>query len=287
MEKQLNVWGEYVPREIFSRAELDYIQPFADSPLPSLEQIWEEMDRVWDNFGLDNRVALGKQNIAAYYSHPVWTLNAFYTGADPVSVGHRQCIAQYISNLDPGRVADYGGGGAELARTLSSAVSQASIEIVEPYPSALGKYRVHELRNVKFVDRLDGEYDVIVAQDVLEHVENPILVAEAIAAALRPGGTVIFANCFRPVIKCHLPRTFHLKLSFRHILKLGGLEFLGVVKGAEHAEIFRKRGTNKKFPWSVSVAEKLSYLAKPFVEIAVIIVRFGRKITRNIRSNDE
>lgn len=278
MQNQLNIWGEHVPREIFSEAELDYLQLFTHAPLPSLEWIWQEMDRIWDEFGLDNRVSLEKQDVDAFYSHPVWILNAFYTGADPVSVGHRKGIAQYIETLRPKRVADYGGGGAELARTLSSAVSDAIIEIVEPYPSALGKHRVHGLNNVMFVDSLNGKYDVIIAQDVLEHVEHPIATAETIAAALRPGGIVVFANCFKPVIKCHLPRTFHLQGSFRHIVALGGLAYIGTVKGARHAEVFRKTGNNGKFPLWVYVAEKLSYMTRPIAEVAARIMRLVRKV---------
>jgi 2-polyprenyl-3-methyl-5-hydroxy-6-metoxy-1,4-benzoquinol methylase len=280
MEKQLNIWGERVPRDIFSEEELDYLLSFADTPLPSLEQIWQEMDRVWDNFDLDNRVPLEKQKTAAFYSHPVWILNAFYTGADPVSVGHRRSIAQYVGTLNPKRVADYGGGGAELARNLSSAVSDAVIDIVEPFPTSLGKYRVHDLKNVHFVDDLNGAYDVIIAQDVLEHVEHPISIAEVIAAALRPGGIAIFANCFRPVIKCHLPRTFHLRNSFRHIVKLGGLDHIGAVRGAGHVEIYSKKGDGKNFHLSVSVAEKLSYLANPFIEFAVQLVRLAARMVR-------
>jgi 2-polyprenyl-6-hydroxyphenyl methylase/3-demethylubiquinone-9 3-methyltransferase len=51
---------------------------------------------------------------------------------------------------------------------------------------------------------------------------------------------VIFANCFYPVIECHLPLTFYLRHTFRRVLEGGRLEFLGTIPGAEHVQVFRK-----------------------------------------------
>lgn len=258
MQDELNIWGEVVPRDIFLENDLDYLGSLTNLPVPEIEWVWAEMDRAWDALNLNNRLPLQSQDIASFYSHPVWIMNAFYAGADPVSVKHRESIARYVSKCGMRRIADYGGGGGELARRISILCPGLKIEIIEPFPSALGKYRVSHLKNVSFSDKLNGKYDLVLAQDVLEHVENPIGVAEEIYRALGINGVAIFANCFFPVIKCHLPRTFHLRPTFGFIMDLGGLKPRGVVQGAEHAQIFQKQDDRTGFPVSVFIAEKLS-----------------------------
>jgi 2-polyprenyl-6-hydroxyphenyl methylase/3-demethylubiquinone-9 3-methyltransferase len=258
VSNELEIWGEAVPREVFSAGELRYLEPLVGRPLPELASVWSEMDRVWDSYGLNNALPLTGQNVARFYSHPVWTMNAFFTAAHPDSIKHRESIARYVSAYGSGRIADYGGGGGELARRISALCPDAEIEIIEPFPSALGKHRVSRLKNVSFSNKLDGKYDLIIAQDVLEHVDDPIAVAQEIYAALEENGVAVFANCFFPFIKCHLPHTFHLRQTFGLIMGLGGLELQGVVQGAEHAQIFRKQLDKNRFPLSVFLAERLS-----------------------------
>ncbi len=258
--------GGSVPRDIFSKKELDYLVPLVERQLPSVDWVWAEMDKVWDAVGLDNSAPLKGQNVGLFYSHPVWIMNAFFTGADPVSAKHRHSIAKLASELGARRIADYGGGGGELARKISELCPSAIIDIVEPFPSALGKQRISGLENVRFVGKLTGEYDLIIAQDVLEHVDQPIAVAEEIAGALKVGGTAIFANCFYPVIKCHLPRTFHLRYTFKFVIGLGGLKYKGMVQGAEHAQIFQKK--DRKIVGAVLVAEKLSFIGGRLLNFA-------------------
>ena len=90
---------------------------------------------------------------------------------------------------------------------------------------------------VGFVGTLaDCAFDIVVAQDVLEHVEQPVDLAMEIAGAVRPGGTVALANHFEPVIACHLPRTFHLLHTFRFVMRAFGLRYQGVIEGADHAQ---------------------------------------------------
>jgi 2-polyprenyl-6-hydroxyphenyl methylase/3-demethylubiquinone-9 3-methyltransferase len=85
-------------------------------------------------------------------------------------------------------------------------------------------------------------YDAIVAQDVLEHLEDPIKLAGEIASSIRIGGKVIFANCFSPILQCHLPSNFHLRYTFPSVMKALGLRFVGIVNGASHAQIYERVG---------------------------------------------
>ena len=102
-----------------------------------------------------------------------------------------------------------------MALKIVSGTDVVAIDIVEPFPSSLSSHKVQNEKKINFVKSLDkNKYDAIVAQDVLEHIEDPIALAIEMAQAVKVGGLVIFANCFHPVIKCHLPKTFHLRHTF-------------------------------------------------------------------------
>lgn len=69
-----------------------------------------------------------------------------------------------------------------------------------------------------------GQYEILIATDVFEHVPDPLGLAAETAAALKPGGRYLIANCFQPVILCHLPQTFHFRHSWNRALRALGLE---------------------------------------------------------------
>jgi len=50
---------------------------------------------------------------------------------------------------------------------------------------------------------------------------------------------MLIANCFYPVILCHLPCTFHLRYSFDAFCQALGMEVLGNCEGS-HAKIYRR-----------------------------------------------
>jgi len=244
--KEIMLWGERLPVEALPQADIEYLIDIAKMERPTVAWMWQEMDRVWDALALDNASALGGQAISDFYSHPVWVVNGVFSATDPDSVRHRDSIASYVGRLGVRRVADYGGGFGELAKKLSAVVPQAQIDIVEPYPSKLGMLRVQGIAGIKFVKGFDGQYDCVIAQDVLEHVEQPLALTEQMVQATRLGGHLIFANCFFPVIKCHLPTTFYLRHTFAWVVKGMGLKCVGRVDGADHALVFEKVGTPDK-----------------------------------------
>jgi 2-polyprenyl-6-hydroxyphenyl methylase/3-demethylubiquinone-9 3-methyltransferase len=218
------------------------------------------MDRIWDDLHLNNRLSLSTQPIDEFYTHPVWLMNGVFTTLDPASVGHRKAIAVYLEQRGSKRIADYGGGFGELALGIARAVPDALVSIIEPYPSKAGLDHIRQEPRIGFVPVLPvGDYDAIVAQDVLEHVDSPISLAYRIAASVRNGGIVVFANCFSPVIKCHLPSNFHLRHTFRLVMKAMGLRYMGRVSGAEHAEIFERFG-----PIDLRMARSAEQLSRLF-----------------------
>src|SRR5215510_5573041 len=98
MADSYNIWGLDVPISVLTTKDLAYLKNLPAS-LPKLEWVWNEMDRIWDEFGLYNQKPLLHQPISEYYSHPVWLMNGFFSALDPLSAQHRKAIAAFISTL--------------------------------------------------------------------------------------------------------------------------------------------------------------------------------------------
>ena len=270
----LNVWGMDIPISALRPTELEYLRNLPAS-LPTLEWVWNELDRVWDELGLDNKRPLLHQSVAEYYRHPVWLLNGFFSALDPISVQHREAIANFIFTLDTSLVADYGGGFGELALRMSKKCPDTKIHIVEPYPSQLGVERTNKTSQISFISALGADYDVIVAQDVLEHVDDPVGLAYMINFSLRNGGLGIYANNFYPIIKCHLPANFYLRNSFPRIMSAMGMHFVGYVDNAPHALIFERIG-NLNLP--------LARLAEQFFRLRFLFTEKNNSVRRFVSS---
>lgn len=263
----MKIWDIYIPIHALESNIQDYLR-LLPKERPSVEWVWKEMDRIWFQLGLNNLKPLSLEAIGKFYQHPVWAMNGLFTMSDPVSVGHRQAIASFLKSYPCSRVADYGGGFGALAKEIVRQNSTSLVSIIEPFPSSLALSFLDDTQRIKFVPDLSTtqQYDIIVAQDVLEHVEDPIGLAFNLSTALRPGGVIIFANCFYPIIQCHLPCTFHLRHTFPHIMRSMELEYLGKIPNAEHALIFRiKRRVTMR---AVRKFERISKIIGPLLNLA-------------------
>ncbi|MEI6067765.1 MAG: methyltransferase [Methylococcaceae bacterium] len=259
------VWGYPINNTLLTKDEIEYLNNLPDK-LPAVEWVWQEMDRIWRAQKLDYNCPLSQQSISDYYAHPVWLMNGIFTVLDPVSTSHRKAIATYLNNNRIKSIADYGGGFGALAQAIVKIIPDASISIIEPYPSKIGLEQIINFPKIEFVSHLISEnYEAVIAQDVLEHIEDPILLAFQMANATRMGGKVIFANCFYPVIQCHLPSTFHLRDTFPWVMKALGLRYIGTVEGAVHAQIYEK--TNELNLSKARSAETISRLISPIINV--------------------
>lgn len=246
LDQEFVIWNHSLPVNTLQQSDIKYLEKAACQNRPTVEWIWNEMDREWNALGLNNRVPLQSQPIADFYSHPVWVINGVFSAVDPDSVQHRDAIAKFVSSIDAKHIADYGGGFGELALKLHAVDPKTYIDIVEPFPSKIGMLRVEGKTRIQFTKVLDKQYDCIIAQDVLEHVETPLDLTLQMVLATKLGGYLIFANCFYPVIKCHLPSTFYLRHTFIWLVNTMGLKFVSRVEGAEHALIFKRVGNVNK-----------------------------------------
>lgn len=239
--------------------------------LDDLEQMWFLMDLVWDDFLCDNR-NLDWEKIGKFYSHPVWLLNGLFIEQHEVSMGHRNAISQWIYKNKFKNVVDYGGGFGTLARLIAKKNQKINTSIYEPYPSEFGLKRAEEFNNILFIKKLDKDYDCLVATDVLEHVKDPLRNLITMINSVKINGYLVIANCFFPVIKCHLPQVFHFRYSFNLFAKIMGLEIIGVLKGS-HATIYRKSKEVEPNWKYIRFLEKISQKAFPIIEFFKTILR--------------
>jgi hypothetical protein len=205
----------------------------------NLEGLWSLMDAVWDELGCSNRT-YNEELYGEFYRHPVWLLNGIFTEHDDESRSHRRAIVDLMSTFSPECVVDFGGGFGTLARMMAEALPSAEIDICEPYPPRYGVESCRRFSRIKFVPSLARDkYDVLVSTDVLEHVQDPLALFAEMVSSVKPSGNLIVANCFYPVIKCHLPSTFHLRHNFSRFSHELGLDVVGPCPGS-HAVVFKR-----------------------------------------------
>ena len=194
-----------------------------------LYSLWALMDQVWVEAGCAAQ-PLRLECLEEFYKHPIWALNGIFIEHDPDSMDYRRAFAKTLGAFKPQQVLEVGGGFGTLARLLSQESPDARISLFEPYPSQCMLSLCGQNPQIKFVAEFELDvYDMLVCTDVLEHVINPLDLLAQMIGAVRVGGHLLIANCFEPVIACHLPSTFHLRYSFDDFCSRLGLHKLDLV----------------------------------------------------------
>jgi 2-polyprenyl-6-hydroxyphenyl methylase/3-demethylubiquinone-9 3-methyltransferase len=206
---------------------------------PGVEDIWQLVDNVWDDLDCDNK-NFNKAEIDEFYSHPVWLLNALFIEQDDVCMQQRHAVSGWMAKMGFEKVLDYGGGGGVLSRLVAEKKPDAIVDVYEPYPSRYAISRAADYPNIRFIDKIGSNYDCVISVDVLEHVPDPLDLFSRMVESARVGGYMVVANHFYPVVKCHLPSTFHLRYTFNRFARLLGLELIGPCEGS-HAIIYQKK----------------------------------------------
>ncbi|MBD6619988.1 class I SAM-dependent methyltransferase [Komarekiella sp. 'clone 1'] len=229
-----------------------------------VEEIWQLMDDVWDSLGCNN--INEPEKVSLFYSHPVWLLNGLFIEQHDVSILHRHAIANWINvnSNDIISVLDYGGGFGTLARLIADKNQEVVVDIYEPHPSQLALEKIKAYSSVNFISSLKKQYDCLVCTDVLEHVPDPLSLLAEMIESVKIDGYLVIANCFYPVIKCHLPETFHLRYSFNQFTNLMGLDTIGSCNGS-HATIYKKIRQEPVNWKKIRTQEKISKALFPFL----------------------
>jgi len=259
------------------KSEIEKLLLREDKEIQSdLEQMWYLMDLIWDDYDCDSE-NLNWDNIGKFYSHSVWLLNGLFIEQDEESMEHRHSISDWIVKNNFKNVVDYGGGFGTLSRMVAEKDQEIVMNIYEPHPSEFGLKRANEFSNINIIGELGGEYDCLMSTDVLEHVPDPLNDLSNMMKSVKVGGYLVIANCFFPVIKCHLPQDYHFRYTFNTFAKIMGLEVVGHLEGS-HATIFRKV-EKKEFSWKkLRFYEKISKFSFPIIEFMLPILRPIKKI---------
>jgi len=254
------------------KSEVERLIKISPHNPPQLEDIWMLMDKVWDEFGCDNR-KLEWENVRKFYSHPVWLLNGLFIEQHDLSMQHRDAVSDWIAyNPSIRKILDYGGGFGTLARLIADKKPSLLVDIYEPHPSDYSRQKISDYPQIQFISKIKDRYDALVSTDVLEHVPDPLKTFEEMILSVKNDGYLIIANNFFPVIKCHLPQTFHLRYTFNIFAKLMGLVICGPL-GESHATIFKKT-SNKPVNWRiVRPLEKVSKVLFPFLQFSKPVLR--------------
>lgn len=238
------------------------------SDTSKLEHIWALMDRVWDECGCDNRVPDPKK-LADFYQHPVWILNGLLIEQHDLSKQHREAISDWIvSNrymMRFNKIVDYGGGFGTLARLVARKDPSIQVDVLEPHPENLARIRAKSFTNIRYIQSLDQEYDCLISTDVLEHLPDPLKTLAEMIDSVRLNGYLLIATNFFPVIKCHLPGTFHLRYTFKAFARFFGLVDCGPCHGS-HTTIYCKASGSVPDWGKIRRREKISKFLFPYLE---------------------
>ncbi|HCS12835.1 MAG: hypothetical protein COS82_04515 [Zetaproteobacteria bacterium CG06_land_8_20_14_3_00_59_53] len=227
---------------------------------PNLEQSWAILDFVWDSLGCNNH-KLDWERIGAFYNHPVWLLIGLFIEQHEESMQNREAFVDAIAKHAPRRLADFGGGYGGLARMVASRCPDTQVDVIEPHPTTVALELSKSIPNLTYRSDFDGEYDAMIAVDVFEHLPDPLVEVERTSSHLKQGGVYYMANCFFPVIKCHLPSVFHFRYSFPAILGQMGLKQTDSVK---YAQVYEKT-KDVRVTGLTRLYEKLSVKSYPFL----------------------
>jgi len=259
--------------DIEDKNEILRLLNFSKHNPPELEDIWRIMDIVWDEIGCDNK-RLDKTKILKFYSHPVWVLNGIFIDHHKDSLNNRYAISKYVNKNSFNKIIDFGGGWGTLARIIANDNPKKNIDIYDEYPNKYAIEKCLKYKNIRFVKNPSCKYDCIISTDVLEHVEDPVKTFDEMIKLVKQDGILIIGNNFYPVIKCHLPSTFHLRYTFKYFAKLMGLEKIG---NLNYAVIYRKKHNKNQNWFFLSFLELLSKLLFPvFPTIHPLLVKFKR-----------
>jgi 2-polyprenyl-6-hydroxyphenyl methylase/3-demethylubiquinone-9 3-methyltransferase len=237
---------------------------FRESPL-TVETVWKLLDQVWDDLHIDE---WSEADLQRYYRHPIWFLNGLVSEADDESWRHRNTAAAMARPYAPQRVLDAGGGYGSLLRHVAASFPEAhtlhlsDVNVDDP----LLRAHLEDAPRVRAVAAPEPPYDVAFSIEVLEHLADPLGEVARLNQLLRPGGGLITSYSFFPMIRCHLPRNFHLGPLLHRLIPRLGFRLYGFERPGVTVWSFEK--TRECTPADVRRVRRLAAWLRPLANLA-------------------
>jgi SAM-dependent methyltransferase len=142
----------------------------------------------------------------------------------------RRLLAGYVADLTPGTAVDVGAAGGGNTRVLQGLGWQvAAVEYGSPGAEVCASRSIPVLRgDATRLPLAPASLDLVVAFDVLEHIEDDKAAAASVFESLRPGGTFVIAVPADPRLwSAHDDAVGHVRRYTRQTLGdlLGGAGF--------------------------------------------------------------
>ncbi|MBE0645045.1 MAG: class I SAM-dependent methyltransferase [Bacteroidetes bacterium] len=194
------------------------------------------------------------------------------SGADlDASTRLQQTVMHFVSGDSPQRVLDLGSGGGWLLEMLASSPAHSKRVVCADLGIAslrtLRKRNPDALLVAADAERLpfrSGSFDVVVASEVLEHLNRPDYVVRQAAAILAPAGRLITSTPYRERLRYYLcihcnqptPVNAHLHSFDEHALMSmfgeAGLRHIRHATFQNKAMVFLRISWALRFlPWSI------------------------------------
>ena len=145
------------------------------------------------------------QQATYFVAYDPWLRDSFKCmscGSIPRNRALIRVLDQYIPNwmhLSIHESSPSGGGASERLRKSCPKYIASQYYPNEPFGSRVASFQNENLESQTFAD---NTFDLVITQDVLEHVYDPARVFQEIARTLKPGGAHIFCV---PLVNKHRP----------------------------------------------------------------------------------
>ena len=204
---------------------------------------------------------------------------AFGSGTHETTRGCLLAIDELLAAHKPARVLDVGCGSGELAAVLRAAGHTVlGVDQREPDSVAMrmDRYVAADLGD-GLPDEVGGGFGIVIAADVVEHLADPTLLMQDLAAAADPDGSVIISvpnfGHWYPRLRVALGRWDY---DERGILDRTHLRFFNrrtFLRAAADAGLTPRRSSNTGLPFDALRLDERSLVLRPIAAVDRLLAR--------------
>ncbi|NOZ87056.1 MAG: glycosyltransferase [Deltaproteobacteria bacterium] len=272
-EEVIESFWRYKPDETLIRRIIDsrkcHLAEFAGLSKEKIEYVLSNAGRLFQEEWFERKSKRGMQNIKGFYEETgnyIFDLAASDVSGSMWRLEYlAKILGRHVAALSKGGkkrplFLDYGAGLGEVGLYFASCCKVVSLD-VKGRTQDFARFRADKLGfDLRFVNSMDGleNLDIISAQDVLEHMEDPMGALAGMILSLRPGGLLVTSGMwFNPTVISHIAENEKYKDSWLKDLDRMGMDLCEVFQGDN---------------WQVAVFSKAKIVDADAVE-AVLNVR--------------